>query len=204
MALNVSYKLILAKIILQFCYQKFMNDTLPIILFCSFFFHKSCWIINNEIWALQNSKSQYIHQVMALNDSYKLILAKIILQHCYQKFMNNNLPIILFHLFLFHNSCEIINNEIWTLQNSKSEYIHQVMSLHVSYKLILAKMTLQLWYQKFMNDNLPIILFHSFFFHKTCRIINNKICSNSKYIHQFMALNDSYKLILAKMTLQLC
>jgi len=145
-----------------------MNDNLPIILFNWFFFHKSCWIINNEIWTLQNWKSQYINEVMALHDSYKLVLAKMTLQLCYQKFMNDNLPNILFHWFFFHKSCWIINNEIWTLQNSRSQYIHQVMALNVSYKLILAKMTLQLCYQKFMNDNLPIILFHSFFFHKTC------------------------------------
>jgi len=160
--------LILAKIIMQLCYQKLLNDNLPIILFHSFFFHKSCWIINNEIWTLQNSKNTYIHQVMASKDSYMLILAKIILQLCYQKFMNDNLPIILFHSFFFHKSCQIINNEIWTLQNSKNLYIHQVMASNVSYKLILAKIILQLWYQKFMNDNLPIILFHSFFFHKSC------------------------------------
>jgi len=37
-----------------------------------------------------------------------------------------------------------------------------------SLKMMLAKIKLQLCYQKFMNDNLPIILFHSFFFHKSC------------------------------------
>jgi len=56
------------------------------------------------MWILQNSKSQYIHQVMASNGSLKLILAKIIVQLCYQTFMNDNLPIILFHLLFFHNS----------------------------------------------------------------------------------------------------
>jgi len=144
-----------------------MKDNLPIILFHLFFFHKSCWIINNKIWTLQNSKSQYIHQVMASNGTYMLILAKIILQLWYQKFMNDNLPIILFHSFFFHKLCWIINNVIWTLQNSKHQYIHQLMALNESYMLILAKIILQLWYQKFMNDNLPIILFHLFFFHNS-------------------------------------
>jgi len=132
----------LDKIILQLCYQKFMNDNLPIILFHSFFFHNSCSIINNEIWTLQNSKSQYIHQVMACNVSYKLKLAKMILQLCYQKFMNDILPIILFHSFFFHNSCSIISNEIWTLQNSKSQYIQQVMASNGCLTLILAKIIL--------------------------------------------------------------
>jgi len=199
MALNDSYKLVLAKMTLQLWYLKFMNDNLPIILFHSFFFHKSCWIINNEIWTLQNSKNLYIHQVMASNGSYMLILAKIILQLCYQKFMNDNLPIILFHWFFFHKSCWIINNEIRTLQNSKSKYIHQVMACNVSYKLILAKMILQLCYQKLMNDNLPIILFHSFFFHNSYQTINNEIwiyqTSKNQYIYQIMASkNQSQKL----------
>jgi len=99
-----------------------MNDILPVILFDPFFFHNPCYIVNNEIWTLQNSKSQYIHQVMASNVSYKLILAKIILQLWYKKFMNDNLPIILFHSFFFHNSFYIINNEIWILQTWKNQY----------------------------------------------------------------------------------
>ena len=165
MASNVSYKLILAKMTLQLCYQKVMNDSLPIILFHSFFFHKSCQIINNEIWTLQNSKNLYIHQVMASNVSYKLILAKIILQLWYQKFMNDNLPIILFHSFFFHNSFYIINNEIWILQTSKNQYIYQVMAPNGSLKLMLAKILLQLCHKKINNDFIPIILFHSFFFH---------------------------------------
>jgi len=41
-----------------------------------------------------------------------------------------------------------------------------------SLKLMLAKIILQLYYQKLVNDNLPIILFHSFFFHKSTDIIN--------------------------------
>jgi len=133
MALNVCYKLILTKITLQLCYKKTMNDRLPIILFQSFFFHKSCKIIKNEIWTLQNSKSQYIHLDMASNGSYMLILAKIILQLYYQKLMNDSLPIIIFHSFFFHNSCHIINIEIWTLQTSKSQYNHQVMSCNITY-----------------------------------------------------------------------
>jgi len=134
------------------------------------------------MWILQTSKNQYIHQVMASNGSLKLILAKIILQVCYQKIMNDNLPIILFHLFFFHNSCWIINNDIWIIQNSKSQYIHQIMASNGSYMLILAKIILQLYYQKCMNDNPPIILFHSFFFHNSWWIINNDIwiLQNSK------------------------
>ena len=139
----------------------------------SFFFIHSFFIIHvksykNEIWTLQNSKSQYSHQVMALNVSEKLILAKMTLSLCYRKLMNDSLPIILFHLFFFHKSFIIINNEIWTLENSKSQYSHQVMALNVSDKLMLAKMTLSLCYQKLINDSLPIILFHLFFFHKSC------------------------------------
>jgi len=61
---------------------------------------------------LLNSKNQYIHQVMASNGSLKLMLAKITLPACFQKFINDNLPIILFHSFFFHKSCEIVNNEI--------------------------------------------------------------------------------------------
>jgi len=176
MALNISEKLILAKISLSFCYQKFMNDNLPIILFHSFFFHSQD-ILNNELWILQTSKNQYIHQVMAFNGTEKLILAKMTLSLCYQKFMNDSLPIILFHLFFFHKSCKIINNEIWTLQNSKSQYSHQVMALIITEKLILVKMTLSIGYQQWMNDSLPIILFHLFFFHKSCKIINNEMWS---------------------------
>jgi len=50
----------------------------------------------------------------------------------------------------------------------KSVYIHQVMAFNVTEKLILAKMTLSIFYQKLMNDGLPIIIFHLFFFHKSC------------------------------------
>jgi len=95
---------------------------------------------------------------MASNGSLKLM--------CY--FATKNSWIIAFQsfffIYFFHNSCSIIINEIWTLQNSKSQYIHQFISSNVSYKLILAKIILHLCYQKFMNDILPIILFHSFFF----------------------------------------
>jgi len=61
MAFSGSLKLMLAKIILQLCYQKFMKDIFPIILFHSFFFHKSKDIINIEQSMLQTSKNQYIH-----------------------------------------------------------------------------------------------------------------------------------------------
>jgi len=168
MAFQVSEKLILAKMTLSLCHQKSMNDVLPIILFHLFFFHKSCKIINNKIWTLQNSKSPYIHQVMAFQVSEKLILATMTLSLCHQKSMNDGLPIILFHFLFFHNSCKIINNNVWTWQNLKSQYIYQVMAFQVSEKLILAKMTLSLCYQKCVNDSLPIILFHLFFFHKSC------------------------------------
>jgi len=57
----------------------------------------------------------------------------------------------------------------------KSQYIHQVMALNVSEKLIFAETTLSLSYQKTMNDSLPIILFHLFFFYKSFLIINNEI-----------------------------
>ncbi len=108
MAFNVSEKLIVAKISLSLCHQKLMNDSVPIILFHLFFFHKSSKIINNKVLTLQNSKSQYIHQVMAFNVTDKLIVAKISLSLCHQKLMNVSLPVILFHLFFFHKSCKII------------------------------------------------------------------------------------------------
>jgi len=41
---------------------------------------------------------------MACNVSKKLLLAEISLSFCYQKIMNDNLPVILFHLFFFHNN----------------------------------------------------------------------------------------------------
>jgi len=49
MAFSGTLTLMLANIILQLSYQKFMNDTLPIILYVSFFFHKSKDITNNEL-----------------------------------------------------------------------------------------------------------------------------------------------------------
>jgi len=49
MAFSSTLKLMLANIILQLSYQKFMNDSLTVILFDSFFFHKSKDIINNEL-----------------------------------------------------------------------------------------------------------------------------------------------------------
>jgi len=61
---------------------------------------------------------------MAFSGSLKLMLAKIILQLCYQKIMNDNFPIILFHSFFFHNSKDIINIEQCILQTSKLQYIH--------------------------------------------------------------------------------
>ena len=73
---------------------------------------------------LQTSKSKYVQKVMAFSGNLKLMLANIILQHSYQKFMNDSLPIILFHSFFFHKSKDIINNELQTLQTSKSEYVH--------------------------------------------------------------------------------
>ena len=109
-------------------------------------------------------KNQYIHQVMAYNGSLKLMLAKIILQLCYQKIMNDILPITIFHSFFIHNSCYILNNEIWILQTWKSQYIQQVMPSNGSLKLMLAKIILQLCYLKFKNVIIPIILFHSFIF----------------------------------------
>ena len=117
-------------------------------------------------------KKTYIHQVMASNGNWKLMLVKIILQVCYQKIMNDILPFILFHSF-FHNSYNIINIEIWILQTSKSQYIHQVMASNGIWKLMLAKIILQLSYQKIMNDILPILLFDSFLFHNSC-LLNHK------------------------------
>ena len=43
-----------------------------------------------------------------------------------------------------------------------------VMALNFTEMLILAKITLSLCYQKLMNDSLTVILFHLFFFHKSC------------------------------------
>jgi len=96
-----------------------------------FFFHKSINIINNELWMLQNSKNQYIHKVMAFSGSLKLMFTKIILQLCYKNsWMISFLSF--FHSFFFHISYYIINIEIWTLQTSRSQYIHQVMASNVS------------------------------------------------------------------------
>jgi len=49
------------------------------------------------------------------------------------------------------------------------------MAFYGNEKLLVAKMTLSLCYQKFMNDDLPINLFHLFFFHKSYQSINNNI-----------------------------
>jgi len=160
MAFYGSEKLLVVKMTLSLCYQNLMNDDLPIILFHLFFFHKSYHITNNKIWTLQNSKIHYYHQVMAFYGSEKLLVVKMTLSLCYQKLMNDDLPVILFHLFFFHKSYHITDNKIWTLHNSKSQYNHPVMAFYGSEKLLVVKMTLSLCYPKFMNENLPIILFH--------------------------------------------
>ena len=149
-----------------------MNDSLPIILFHVFFFHKS----------YPELKKIYNHQLMAFHVTDKFIVDKMTLSLSYQKRMNDNIPIILFHVFFFHKSYQIINNKIWTLQNSKNQYNHQLMAFYGSEKFIVTKMTLSLCYKKLINDDLVIILFHLFFFHKSYQIINNKVgtLQNSK------------------------
>ena len=104
---------------------------------------------------------------MAFYVCEKLLLLKMTLSLCNQKLRNDDIPVILFHLFFFHKSYHITNNKIKTLQNSKIQYNHQVMAFYGSEKLIVAKMTLSLCYQKLMNDNNPVILLHLFFFHKS-------------------------------------
>ena len=123
MVFDGNEKLLVVKLILSLCYQKWKNDYLPVILFHLFFFHKSYHITNNKIWTLQNSKNQYNHQVMAFYGSEKLLVDKMTLSLCYQKLMNDDLPVIVFHLFFFHKSYHITNNKIWTLQNSKVNII---------------------------------------------------------------------------------
>jgi len=73
-------KLMLANIILQLSNQKLFNDILPIILFHSFFLHKSKDIINIEIEILQTSKNQYFHEVMTCSGNLKHMLDNIIVQ----------------------------------------------------------------------------------------------------------------------------
>ncbi len=89
---------------------------------------------------------------MAFYGCEKLLLLKMTLSLCNQKLRNDDIPVILFHLFFFHKSYHIN---------------HQVMAFYGSEKLIVAKMTLSLCYQKLMNDNNPVILLHLFFFHKS-------------------------------------
>ena len=192
MAFYDSEKLIVAKMKLSLCYQKLMNDDLTINLFHLFFFHKSYHITNNKIWTLQNSKNQYNHQVMAFYGNEKLLVFKMTLSLCYQKLMNDYLLVILFHLFFFHKSYHIINNKIWTLQNSKNQYNHQEMAFYGNEKLLVAKMILSLCYQRLMNDDLTLNLFHLFIFHKSYNITNNKIWtlqnSKNQYNHQVLPL----------------
>ena len=58
------------------------------------------------------------------------------------------------------------------------------MAFYGSEKLIVAKMTLSLCYQKLMNDDLPVILFHLFFFisHNTSQIIKYELYKTQKII----------------------